>query len=60
MKKVIIESIGYGLFDARIDDNFDIRGVGGSKLEAARDLLANMQEDCKEDILENCKLLIAI
>lgn len=57
-KKIIIEYVGYGIFDARIS-GFETRGVGNNKLDALIDLLKHMQEE-EEAPLVNCSINIAV
>lgn len=59
VKDIVIEYIGYGLYDARLS-GFDTRGVGSSKMDALIDLLQNIQQDESElDSLE-CSINIAV
>lgn len=50
-KEIIIEYIGYGLYDARVSE-FETRGVGNSKLDALIDLLNHMKEEKLDSFIE--------
>lgn len=58
VRDIVIEYIGYGLYDARLSD-FDTRGVGNSKMDALIDLLENIKQDEKLSSLE-CSINIAV
>lgn len=59
VKNIIIEYIGYGLYDARISD-YEIRGIGNSKMDALISLLKNMQDEEDKFSSIDCSISIAI
>lgn len=59
VKNIIIEYVGYGIYDARMSD-FEIRGVGNSKLDALIDLLKRIQEEERDFSSVNCSINVAI
>lgn len=59
MKNVIIEYIGYGLYDARID-GCETRGVGNSKIDALIELLKNINSKEEEFTSLECSINVAV
>lgn len=59
VKDVIIEYVGYGLYDARVS-GIEVRGVGNSKMDALIELLKNIQEKEEEFTSLECSINIAV